>query len=229
MRITFLFLCLTPLISVAQEPVDVDPPKRHIIGFDLGRPIAIMFLPKEEWKLQIEWTYGFQYRDRRTWRFGHRWLRNAYEWQSTDAMDSIRYHYFGAYDQAIHHISIGHQWRFSDRRLRPFVGIDAIGGLRKFSRVSYTYRETYDTSTSQWGPMEEWAFNTTRYDIWVLGAAAAAGLEYELPGHLLIQLRMTAGYLHGFSNISSNFIQWEVRENAPYPEVGTGLFVVYRF
>jgi len=183
----------------------------------------------------VELLFSYRVKAQRSWRLGYGFSRQedfgGEYWQFNDSA-VVRASSGGWYNR-VHQVSIGHQWDLGKGRLRPFLGTDAYIGYEEYGSSSSSRSFSWDSLQVGSGFGEPIAFESNgRYsEALRLGLGGALGLEYTPHRHITVQLRASIAYFWNVPLVSENSSYGLGYRNRGFeiPDVGTGLFVQFKF
>jgi hypothetical protein len=217
-------------VSLSQ-PDNSEP--RFGVGKELLRPVG---RATSEWDdpAGIELQFVYRISAKRAWRAGYGFSRREvppYEgriFRENGVVEILRV----GYDRC-HQLSLGHQWYFGTKRLRPFVGADAYLGHEKVGNFNRENTYAYDSLQVAVGfgdPVEQ-EIRLRYFEGLHFGLGAAVGLEYRPHKHLSLQLRASLDQFWAVPLVEEDAEGFGAYRygRTRLPEVGSGVFVQFEF
>lgn len=236
---TLVTICTVALLTQVAEAQELSSPQKQAaprfgVGIELLKPFGRTATAYWNNTAGIELQFMYRPTGKRAWRAGYGFARTegapSERWSFGES--GVEETFQGWFDR-YHQLSVGHHWYFGTKRLRPFLGVDALLGYEEISNTTITNTYAYDSLQVGGGFGEPVARESRwrNYEGLHFGLGGAVGLEYRPHKHLSLQLRASMGQFWAVPLVEEDADRFGVYRygRTRLPQVGTGVFVQFEF
>jgi hypothetical protein len=221
-------------LSAQQEIPETSPlGPRWGVGIEMLRPAYGLVSDHDHMGRGVQSMLTYPYRENRSWRLGHGFLRYQHRGSGSSISDTIMVQRSNSLRSNYHIFSMGQQWSFTKGRVRPIAGLDVIVAHLHHRAKYYEAEHLRDTIggdvvwSRETGPSV--MRNRVKEDHLWAGLGGSVGVQYRAHPHLLFQLRVNVAYLREI-DIRPRRSTYPIGHNGfTLPPIGTGLFVQFLF